>query len=150
MKTLENLSEHSHPLSPLESGDRAFIQNQSGLFLKKWDKSGTVVEIRGHDQYVVKVAESGRLSETVDSFENMSNQQTAVQTNATPLLPSTGFEMPDANPEHETPNLPLHWGGTDRSTTETACSTSKQWLEWISVAVITRIAATILCPAIKQ
>ena len=38
------------------------IQNQSGRFPKKWDKSGMIVEVKGHDQYVVKVAGSGRLT----------------------------------------------------------------------------------------
>jgi hypothetical protein len=38
------------------------IQNQSGGYLKKWDKSGVVVETKAHDQYVVKVAGTGRLT----------------------------------------------------------------------------------------
>ena len=38
------------------------IQNQSGRFPTKWDKSGVVVEIKPNDQYVVKVAGSGRLT----------------------------------------------------------------------------------------
>jgi hypothetical protein len=38
------------------------IQNQSGRFPKKWDKSGEVVETKGNEQYAVKVAGSGRVT----------------------------------------------------------------------------------------
>ena len=38
------------------------IQNQSGRFPKKWDKSGEVIEVKGNDQYAVKVAGSGRVT----------------------------------------------------------------------------------------
>ena len=62
VKTLEDLNEHSRPLSPLRHGDHVIIQNQQGQFPKKWDKSGVVVEIKDNDQYVVKVAGSGRLT----------------------------------------------------------------------------------------
>jgi len=62
VKTLENLSEHSRPLPALESGDHVMVQNQSGRFPKKWDKSGIVLEAKGNDQYAVKVAGSGRLT----------------------------------------------------------------------------------------
>lgn len=116
VKTLENLSEHSRPLSPLKPGDCVFIQNQNGRFPKKWDKSGTVVEVRGHDQYVVKVAGSGKLTLRNRRFlrkyepHNLSNKQTAAKINATPSLPPTGFEMPDPSSEHGTTNFPLSIG----------------------------------------
>ena len=62
MKTLETLSEHSRSLPPLRHGDHVLIQNQSGRFPKKWDKSGVIVETKPNDQYVVKVAGTGRLT----------------------------------------------------------------------------------------
>ena len=62
VKSLENLSEHSRPLPILEHGDQVIIQNQSGRFPKKWDKSGVVVEIKGNDQYTIKVDGSGKLT----------------------------------------------------------------------------------------
>ncbi len=62
VKTLENMSEHSRPLPNLQIGDHVMIQNQTGNHPKKWDKSGVVVEIKLHDQYVVKVSGSGRLT----------------------------------------------------------------------------------------
>ena len=62
VKTIENLNEHTRTLPPLRYGDQVMIQNQSGRFPKKWDKSGMIVEVKGHDQYVIKVAGSGRLT----------------------------------------------------------------------------------------
>ena len=62
MKTLENLKEHSRSLPPLQQSDHVLIQNQCGTFPTKWDKSGVITEVRNNDQYVVKVAESGRLT----------------------------------------------------------------------------------------
>ena len=39
-----------------------FIQNQTGPHPNKWDKSGFIVEVRGNDQYLVKVDGTGRLT----------------------------------------------------------------------------------------
>ena len=61
-KTIETLKEHSRLLQPLCIGDTVFIQNQCGLYPKKWDKTGSVVEVKKNDQYVVKVDGSGRLT----------------------------------------------------------------------------------------
>ena len=38
------------------------IQNQSGTKPTKWDRSGTIVEVRDFNKYVVKVDGSGRLT----------------------------------------------------------------------------------------
>lgn len=62
VKSLENLADHSHPLPPLTIGYNIFIQNQTGQFPIHWDRSETVVNVKGHDQYVVKVAGTGRLT----------------------------------------------------------------------------------------
>jgi len=62
VKTLESLSEHSRSLPALDVGDQVMIQNQSGRFPKKWDKSGVVIDMKGNDQHVVKVNGSGRLT----------------------------------------------------------------------------------------
>ena len=61
-KSLEALKEHSRPLPPLRQGDPVIVQNQTGRFPKKWDKSGVIVESKSNDQYVVKMAGSGRLT----------------------------------------------------------------------------------------
>ena len=60
MKAAERWSEHTRQIPPLEVGDLVRIQNQIGNFPKKWDKTGQVVEVKQHNQYVVKVDGSGR------------------------------------------------------------------------------------------
>ena len=61
-KTSEALNEHAQPLMPLKVGDKVFIQNQTGNSPTKWHRTGTVVEVAGHDQYIIKVDGSGRLT----------------------------------------------------------------------------------------
>ena len=61
-RSSETLNEHSRNLPPLETGDRCFIQNQSGNAPKKWDRTGTIINNLPHDQHVVKVDGSGRLT----------------------------------------------------------------------------------------
>ena len=61
-RSSESLTEHSRPLPPLSVGDRCYIQNQTGHHPKRWDRSGTVVEILGNDSYHIKVDGSGRLT----------------------------------------------------------------------------------------
>ena len=61
-KTSETLNEHAKPLIPLKIGDKCFIQNQTGNNPNKWHRTGTIVDSAEHDQYVVKVDGSGRLT----------------------------------------------------------------------------------------
>ena len=44
-KQSERLEEHTRKLPPLKVGDNVFIQNQQGNNLRKWDKSGLVIEV---------------------------------------------------------------------------------------------------------
>ena len=62
VKTIENLNEHTRQLALLSIGDYVFVQNQHGRFPTKWDKSGVVVQIKDNDQYLIKVAGTGRLT----------------------------------------------------------------------------------------
>ena len=49
VKLLENLAEHSCLLPPFTIGSNVFIQNQTGQFPTLSDRSGTVVNVKGHD-----------------------------------------------------------------------------------------------------
>ena len=62
MKTHETWSEHTKQLPPLRVGDFVRIQNQIWHHPKKWDKTGTVIEVRQFNQYVVRVDGSGRVT----------------------------------------------------------------------------------------
>ena len=60
MLQAERWSEHTRRLPPLKVGDTVRIQNQVGLYPRKWDKTGLVIEVRQFDQYIVRVDGSGR------------------------------------------------------------------------------------------
>ena len=62
MKISEHLSEHTQHLPPLKVGDHVRIQNQVGPYPKKWSKTGSIVEVRQFDQYIVRVDGSGRVT----------------------------------------------------------------------------------------
>ena len=59
---MERLSRGTKELSPLNVGDSVLVQNQTGNYPSRWDITGVVVEVKEHDQYVVKVDGSGRLT----------------------------------------------------------------------------------------
>lgn len=62
MKIAERLEQHTKRLPPLRVGDRVRLQNQIGPHSKKWDKTGFIVEVKQHDQYVVRVDGSRRVT----------------------------------------------------------------------------------------
>ena len=75
MKGQERWSEHTKRLPPLAVSDHVRIQNQIGPHPTKWDKTGTVIEVRQFDQYVrhsiVLMADlAGSLCGTENSSEN--------------------------------------------------------------------------------
>jgi hypothetical protein len=59
-REMEDLSPHTKELPPLRVGDTVRVQNQTGNSPGKWDRTGDVVEVRQHDQYLVKIHGSGR------------------------------------------------------------------------------------------
>ena len=62
-KDQERWEEHTHPLQDLSQGAHVFIQNQRGVgkAIKRWDRTGVVLENEGNDKYMVKVDGSGRV-----------------------------------------------------------------------------------------
>ena len=77
----ESLNVKTKSLPPLAVGDTCRIQNQNGQFPKKWDRTGTVVQINNNDQYVLKVDGSGRLTlrnrRYLRKFSPLNNQRTS-------------------------------------------------------------------------
>ncbi len=61
-KDHDRWSEHTRTLPQLMIGDLVRIQNQTGQFPNKWDKTGCIVEVRQHHQYLVRVDGSRRLT----------------------------------------------------------------------------------------
>ena len=62
MRSAEKWNEHTRRLPPLVVGNYVRLQNQTGPYLTKWDKTGRVVVVRQFDQYVVLVDGSGRMT----------------------------------------------------------------------------------------
>ena len=61
-KQVEKLESGTHELKPLHVGDMVRIQNQSGTHPNKWDKTGVVLQVKEHDQHIVRVDRSRRLT----------------------------------------------------------------------------------------
>ena len=53
---------HMHTLPPLKPQSRVLVQNQCGPHPTKWDRSGCVVKALPHDQYLVRLDGSGRVT----------------------------------------------------------------------------------------
>ena len=58
----EAWKEHAKKLPALPVGTKVFIQNQVGNHPRRWERTGTVMEVRDYDQYNVKVDGTGRLT----------------------------------------------------------------------------------------
>ena len=48
-RNAESLTEHSRCLPPLAVEDRCYVQNQTGNYPKRWDRSWTVLETLDHN-----------------------------------------------------------------------------------------------------
>ena len=57
---LAKWSQHTRALLPLRIGDQVHIQNQTGPAPRRWDKTGTVTEVKQFDQYWIKLSGSRR------------------------------------------------------------------------------------------
>ena len=58
----ERWSEHTQCLPPLIVSDNVRIQNQIGHHPNRWDKTGTMIEVRQFDQYVIRLDGSRRVT----------------------------------------------------------------------------------------
>ena len=62
LRNTEKLDSHTHKLAPLQVQDTVQVQNQIGFKASRWDVTGVIVEVKEHDQYVVKIHGSGRMT----------------------------------------------------------------------------------------
>ena len=58
----EKWQEHTHALPSLKIGDHIYLQNLVGNHPRRWERTGTVVEVRQFHQYVVKIDGSSRVT----------------------------------------------------------------------------------------
>lgn len=97
---VDNLQPHTRHLPSLAPGDRVLLQNQAGAYGKRWDRTGVVLESKPHDQYLVKVDGSGRLTLRNRQFiRQFRNIQCPTSTAAPPLV-SRRAQSDDAAEEH--------------------------------------------------
>ena len=96
MRDAERLSEHTVQLPPLKVGDTVRIQNQTGQYPTKWDKTGIVVEVRQFDQYVVRVDGSGRV--TLRNRKFLRKYTPVIQREPVLMLPSPSPEHLEYQP----------------------------------------------------
>ena len=114
----EAWSEHTKKLPPLGVGAKVFIQNQVGNNPRRWERTGTVVETKDHDQYNVKVDGTGRLTlrnrRFLRQFSPIPRAQPNLTTNQTtaPSGPSssstpakTTYTEPCETRDHQQPPL---------------------------------------------
>ena len=99
-------------------GAKVFIQNQVGNNPRRWERTGTVVETKDHDQYNVKVDGTGRLTlrnrRFLRQFSPIPRAQPNLTTNPTtapsgPSSSSTPAKTTDTEPcetwDHQQPPL---------------------------------------------
>ena len=60
--TMVSLAEHSRQLQALQVGDDVFVQNQTGSSPTKWDRTGTVMEVKPNEQYLLKILGTERVT----------------------------------------------------------------------------------------
>ena len=60
LTNIERYNEHTKALPELSIGDTVTMQNQTGSYPNRWDKTGIIVEVRDHGQYLVRLHGSGR------------------------------------------------------------------------------------------
>ena len=59
-RNMAAMQNHTRELTPLQIGNRVFIQNQVGIHPKRWDLTGIITSVHHFDQYMVKLDHSGR------------------------------------------------------------------------------------------
>ena len=94
VRSVESTRSHSK-LPKLSIGNRVFVQNQNGTHPTKWDRFGVIVECNNHDQYLVKMDGTGRLSLRNRKFLRQYSLPSSVQMHSTHHMVETGLSFTD-------------------------------------------------------
>ena len=124
MRSAEKWNEHTRRLPPLAVGNYVRLQNQTGPYPTKWDKTGRVVEVRQFDQYVVRVDGSGRMTvrnrkylRKYDPVQRQPPRRSIL--NDLIYRPDTQHTTPPLSEPSPTPNQSSYPVGTDDTPTPT-------------------------------
>ena len=93
VKNMEKLNVGTKRLTPLKEGDRVRVQNQNGNSPLKWDRTGQVVQVGDHDQYIVRVDGSRRLTKRNRKFLRKFEKYEPSLSSPIREVPSTGHVM---------------------------------------------------------
>ena len=93
VRQTEALRAKTHRLMSFQLGDMCRIQNQSGRFATRWDKTGVIVQIGENDQYVVKVTGSGRLTLRNRKYLRKINQDESLCAPSVPYVSESSQEV---------------------------------------------------------
>ncbi len=102
----EKLNSKAHALPPLRTGDTCFVQNGSGNYPKRWDKSGTITEVLDFDRYCVKIDGSGRAT-----IRNRKFLRQYIPVSST-IKTSLASSSPSVDPSSAHPHQPAKWSTT--------------------------------------
>ena len=105
ISNMEKLDRNCRVLPKLAVGDSVLVQNQVGNHPSKWDITGVVVEAGEHDQYIIRVDGSGRMTLRNRRFLRKitpysmtkhfkSSDPPVTQTNSSPDQPPQAAESP--------------------------------------------------------
>lgn len=97
----EKWKEHTRQLPPLQVGDHVFIQNLTGNQPRRWERTGTVVEVRQYHQYVVRVDGTGRVT-----LRNRQHLRKFTPFRAKPGTDNLMPHTPAVTQAHHVPNVP--------------------------------------------
>ena len=112
IKNCERLEANAKTLDPLREGDVVLVQNQlpNSPRSKKWDRQGLVVSTGENDQYLVKIAGSGRLTLRNRQFLRKFQYSPLKPANVEPPLfrqcKPVGDEVPKPGDNVSIPNTP--------------------------------------------
>jgi hypothetical protein len=113
----ERWNEHTRQLPPLKIGDHVYVQNLTGNFPRRWERTGLVIEVKQHHQYLIRVDGSGRVTlrnrQHLRKFEPYINAQYGSPQTHDPVAPThaptyrqgviQGAVSPPTNPVMDTP-----------------------------------------------
>ena len=97
LTSIETYNEHTKELPELEEDDCVAIQNQSGNYPNRWDRTGTVVAKLPHRQYRVKTDGSNRVTLRNRRFLRKIDPVCADQTTPAISIPPTSKTTPPSN-----------------------------------------------------
>ena len=62
VRNSENMDKTCRVLPPLHIGDRCFLQNRHGNYPRRWDRTGTIMDVKPYDKYCVRIDGSRKLT----------------------------------------------------------------------------------------